>query len=209
MNCPPAPLTPPDPAASPLAALRREGETLLVYAGGFTPNRGLENVVRAMSLLEGFRLVMVGWGPLEHELRSLASDRVVFLDPVEPDAVVATVAGADIGLVPYLPIGRNNELAAPNKLFEYLHAGLAVAASDLPDIRNVLEDKDVGAVFDASSPESIARVLTRLVPRLGELKRNARASATAYSWESEERVLFGIYASLLNAAGAPDDRSKS
>lgn len=196
MNCPPAPTTPVDPMASPLAALRREGETLVVYAGGFSPNRGLENVVRAMDLLDGFRLVMLGWGPLEGALRALASEKVVFFDPVEPDSVVETVAGADIGLVSYLPVGRNNELAAPNKLYEYLQAGLAVAASDLSDIRPVVTDHGVGEIFDASSPDSIAEAMTRLAPRLDRCKSAARAVRTNYSWESQEKTLLDVYASL-------------
>ena len=195
MNCPPM-LQSLDPSASPLAGLRREGETLLVYAGGFTPNRGLQSVVRAVELLDGCRLVMLGWGPLESELRALASDRVTFAGHVDPDEVVPTVAGADIGLAPYLPIGRNNQLAAPNKVFEYLHAGLAVAASDLPDIRRIVDDHDVGTVFDASDPASVVDAVSGLIPRLDLLKRNARATGALYSWEMQETQLLGAYEAL-------------
>ena len=196
MNCPPAPNEPPDPGASRLAALRRRGETLVVYAGGFSPNRGLENVVRSIDLVEGLRLVMLGWGPLEGALRRLASEKVLFEAPVEPDAVVPTLAGAHIGLVSYLPIGRNNELAAPNKLFEYLHAGLAVAGSDLPDIRRIVEEHSIGELFDASSPDSIAQALSRMVPLIDQLRSAAAAVRSNYSWETAEKVLLEAYSSL-------------
>jgi glycosyltransferase involved in cell wall biosynthesis len=206
MNCPPRGSAP-DPAASPLAALRRPGERLLVYAGGYTPNRGLENLLRAMVGLEGCRLAMLGWGPLEGTLRAEAraagvADRVSFLPPVEGDRVVATLAGADVGLAPYLPIGLNNRLAAPNKLFEYLHAGLAVAGSDLPDIRRVVLEHRVGALFDAADPGSIARAVAGLVASPEELRamrRRALEAAPRYCWEEQEAVLVALYERLASS----------
>ncbi|MBI4729066.1 MAG: glycosyltransferase [Acidobacteria bacterium] len=203
MNCPAAG-PPPDGSRGPLAALRRAGETLLVYAGGYTPNRGLENVVRAIGRAPGCRLAMLGWGPLEPVLRALASapeigERVELLPAVAPDEVVASVAAADAGIVSYLPIGLNNALAAPNKIFEYLHAGLAVAGSDLPDIRRVVESHQVGVLFDAADPESISgafRTLASDPARLVEMRARAAAAAPLYTWEGQERVLLDLYQRL-------------
>jgi glycosyltransferase involved in cell wall biosynthesis len=201
MNCPTASAQP-DPAASPLAGYRRPGEALLVYAGGFNANRGLENLVRAAGMIVGARLVMIGFGSLEGELRRLAGpegDRVAFHPPVEHDAVVALVAGADVGLAPYLPVGLNNVLAAPNKLFEYLHAGIAIAGSDLPDIRGVVERHRVGAVFDAADPSSIADAVTELIAspdELAAMKRRAREASSLYTWDAQVEVLLGIYEQL-------------
>jgi glycosyltransferase involved in cell wall biosynthesis len=195
MNCPPGARTV-GHTGGQLAGLRRDDETLLVYAGGFTPNRGLENVIVAAKRLDRCRLVMLGLGPLEGRLRALAGDRVVFAGSVEPDDVVAAITACDIGLAPYLPIGRNNELAAPNKVFEYMHAGLAVAASDVPDVRRIVDEHGVGALFDASDPDSIAQTVSEMVPRLDEFRRNARRAASSYSWESQEEVLLDVYQSL-------------
>jgi glycosyltransferase involved in cell wall biosynthesis len=198
MNCPPASASP-DPAHSLLHALRRDGERLAVYAGGYAPNRGLENLMRAIDHAPGWRLAMLGWGPLEGTLRSIAGDRVVFVPPVPADEVVAAAAGADVGVASYLPIGLNNVLAAPNKLFEYLHAGLAVAASDLPDIRAVVERHSVGALFDAADPRSIAAALIQLgadEERLARMRRASREAAPAYTWEAQERALLELYGRL-------------
>jgi glycosyltransferase involved in cell wall biosynthesis len=201
MNCPAATAAP-DPGASALAAYRRPGEALLVYAGTFNANRGLENLVRAAGLMNGARLVMVGFGSLEAELRRLASsegDRVVFHPPVEHDAVVALAAGADVGLAPYLPVGLNNMLAAPNKLFEYLHAGIAIAGSDLPDIRRVVDQHRVGAVFDAADARSIADAVRQLISapdELAAMKRRAREASALYTWDAQVDVLLGVYDKL-------------
>jgi glycosyltransferase involved in cell wall biosynthesis len=203
MNCPPAGPAP-DPAASPLASLRRPGESLLVYAGSYTGNRGLDNVVRAAGMVEAVRLVMVGFGSLETELRAIAErerlgDRVVFHAPVAHDRVVALAAGADVGIAPYLPIGLNNVLAAPNKLFEYLHAGIAIAGSDLPDIRRVIDEHRVGALFDAADPSSIADAVRTLVgspEELAAMRKRAREASKRYTWDSQVAVLLDAYAGL-------------
>jgi len=205
MNCPPASPTP-DPNAGPLAALRRPGELLAVYAGGYTANRGLENLVRAAGRTERARIAMLGFGSLENELRAIAKtegeDRVVFCPPVAHDEVVAAAAAADVGMAPYLPVGLNNVLAAPNKLFEYLHAGIAIAGSDLADIRRVVEEHRVGVLFDAGDPSSIATALTRLAadpPELAAMRVRAREAAPKYTWEAQERTLLGIYEELAVA----------
>lgn len=203
MNCP----DPPTPGLDDtrLERLRRPGELLAVYAGGFTPNRGLANLIRAAGSLEGVRLAMLGWGPLEAELRAVAApfgDRVEFVGPVDPDLVVATCSHADAGIVSYEPIGLNNQLAAPNKLFEYLHAGIAVAGSDLPDVRAILTQHDVGATFDAASTESIRGALMAL--RDGDLegmRARARAAAPSYTWAAQAESLLDLYARLATTRG--------
>lgn len=208
MNCPPRSPAP-DPSTSPLANLRRRGELLLIYAGGYIGDRGLENLIAATALLPSARLVMVGWGPLEGELRELAArseaaDRVAFLGAVDPDDVVAVAAGADVGLAPYLPVGLNNVLAAPNKLYEYLHAGLAVAASDLPDIRRIVDEHDVGELFEAADPASIADALRRVTAspeRLATLRANASAAASRFTWEAQAETLLGVYERLGERTG--------
>jgi glycosyltransferase involved in cell wall biosynthesis len=112
---------------------------------------------------------------------------------------VAFAAGADVGLAPYLPVGLNNLLAAPNKLFEYLHAGLAVAGSDLVDIRRVVDEHRVGALFDAGDPASIATAVRSLVAspdELGAMRRRARQASSRYTWDAQVGVLLDVYSRL-------------
>lgn len=199
MNCP-------DPPAGSglgdlrLDAYRRDGERIVVYAGGFTPNRGLPGLIRAAGSLAGVRLVLLGWGPLEEELRRVAApfgDSVVFAGAVDPDLVVPVCAGADVGVVSYEPVGLNNQLAAPNKLFEYLHAGLAIAGSDLPDVRAILERHRVGVPFDAGNEASIRAALTELRDAdLASMRERARAAAPAYTWSRQAETLLALYSRL-------------
>jgi len=180
---------------------KRRRLKIALYQGRYAPERGLENLVRAAHhLLPDIGLVFRGYGPIEGELRALASGtkNVRFVQPVPMEQLVDAARDADVGIVSYLSSNLNNYLASPNKLFEYIHAGLPVAASDIPFIRKVVCENDIGAVFDPKDPLSIAESLNR-VTRPRELLRHRKriiAAAKKYSWQVEEKKLLRTYARL-------------
>jgi glycosyltransferase involved in cell wall biosynthesis len=195
MNCPDPPgQVQPDPR---IAQLRRGQERLFIYAGGFTPNRGLEALVSSVADVPGFRLVMLGWGPSEQQLRLLAApagDRVVFAGSVEPDGVVNATAAADVGIVSYEPVGLNNQLAAPNKLFEYMHAGLAMCASDLPDISRIVKGERLGEVFVPGDTADLKRALARLATAdLEPMKQASAALSGRFTWDGQAQGMLEVY----------------
>lgn len=199
MNVPARPASPPDPASSPLNAVRHPDEILVLYIGSLLPNRGLEALVDATAEAKGWRLAVMGWGVLEAALRRRGA-RVAFVAPVPPHEVVNACAGADVGIVPFLPVGLNNSLALPNKLFEYAHAGLAVAVSDLVELRRFVQAHGAGVVFEPGSTPAIVRALNDLAAdrtRLGGMRSAALKSARSYDWTHEKRKLVDLYGSLL------------
>lgn len=103
---------------------------------------------------------------------------------------------ADVGIMSYIPSSLNNYLAFPNRLFEYINAGLPVAASDIPFLRKVICDNEIGVVFDPKDPHSIARSLNQIT-RTKELRRHRKmivAAALKYDWQTEEKKLLHAYA---------------
>lgn len=199
LNCPERPDAQPDPARSPLSALRSGGRLLVLYTGAMSANRGLEALVDAAGRARGWRLAMMGWGRIEADLRR-RGPAVAFVPPVPPGEIVAAAAAADVGVVPYLPVGLNNALCLPNKLFDYVHAGLAVAVSDLVELRRFVERHRVGVVFEPGRGESIARVLDGLAAepeRLAAMRTAAAGAAAACDWANEKRKLVDLYAGLL------------
>jgi glycosyltransferase involved in cell wall biosynthesis len=97
-------------------------------------------VIAADYLLPDVRLVLRGFGIIERELKALSVGRanVRFENPVDTNKLVSAAGEADVGIIPYLPTNLNNYLASPNKLFEYIQAGLPIAASDSPVMRRVV-----------------------------------------------------------------------
>ena len=191
MNCPFA-----VEVVRPMPEIRGGSSTrtaCLIYQGIFMRDRGLEELIRSVAWYESAELYLRGYGALEGTLRALVKaehlqNRVHFLPPVAADRLVESLAGFDVGLIPYRATSLNNRLCLPNKIFEYLQAGLALAVSALPEMERVVKETKAGEVFNPEQPRDIARavnVMTGDANRLAELKGRARAAAQRYTWEAQ------------------------
>jgi len=195
MNCPRR-------AALPARRKKDHRRRIVLYHGGLVRERGLENVVQACKhLRQGILLVFRGEGPIENKLKQLAIglDNCVFERPVPVSEVVSRATEADVGIVTYLPTTLNNMYASPNKLFEYLQAGLPIIGSNLPFIRKILIENQVGMVFDSRDPKDIARVVNQATEddTLEKMKRNIDKIRNRFSWESESRKLIDEVSHLV------------
>jgi glycosyltransferase involved in cell wall biosynthesis len=117
--------------------------------------------------------------------------------------LVKAASTADIGVIPYIPTCQNLFFCLPNKMFEYMMAGLAIVSTDLPEVRKIVLDHDLGVIFHhPEDPRSIAQAINELLKdetRLKEMKRNALQAAKAfYNWESESLKLLKAYESLAH-----------
>lgn len=190
--------------------LRREtgadpGTTILLHQGSIQKDRGCILLADAMRDVDGALLVFLGGGPLKGELqdrvqRDHLGDRVRFLDPVPPDALLPVTASADAGITLLEDTCLNHRFALPNKLFEYLMAGLPVLAADLPEIRGVVERFDVGCVVDPSVRPALVAALHRMATDADARQRWAsRAPAVfeTFSWEKASERLQNVYMTLL------------
>jgi glycosyltransferase involved in cell wall biosynthesis len=178
------------------------GDAIAVYVGALLKGRGLEQAIDAIALAPGVRLRLIGPGaePLIAALRRRAAgagveDRVEFLPPVAPDRVVDALAGADLGLSLFQPVCLSHELTLPNKLFEYLAAGLPILSSDMSVSAEFVRRHGVGEVVPATSPSAIAAgVRSLLAPgRRDELAPHIELAAREFSWEAERRELLEAY----------------
>jgi len=195
MNCPRT------PASLPETRRRPTGRKVVLYSGTLWQERGLENVVLACRYLrKDVRVVFRGEGAIEAKLREMARglENCVIEKPVPMAEVIPRAAEADVGMVPYLPTTLNNLYASPNKLFEYLQAGIPVIGSDAPFIRKIIVGHDVGLVFDPSDPKDIAKAMNLITQDeiLEEKRANVKKIRSRYSWEIEAKKLLDAVSSL-------------
>ena len=177
---------------------------LVLYQGGFLTENGLADQITAMSRIEGGRLVLLGSGPTEDSLRRQVSalglrDRVRFLPRLPFPELHALTCGADIGLCVIRPAGNSFLWSMPNKLFEYMMAGLPVVAGDTPEIRRVIEETEAGVLVDPGDPDAIADAIRELLsdePRRRRMGEAALRSAERYCWEREVPRLLQAYEQL-------------
>lgn len=181
------------------------------YVGALTRNRGLEVAIEAIARTPDVRLRLIGPArpPYRAELSELArgrgvAGRVEFVPPVPPGQVVPAVAQADVGLALIQPACLSYEMSLPNKLFEYVLAGLPVLASDLPVIGAFVREHDVGLVARPGDPEDVAAKLQELLrpDRNQAFREAARRAAGELRWESESVLLRRAYEEAALAAGS-------
>lgn len=195
-------------ANSPWAA-RAES---LAYVGGINPDRGIKEIVRALHLLpEALPARLELAGPFDPEgLREEAAslpgwERVNELGVLNRGAVAELLGKSRAGLVLFHP-EPNNVNAQPNKLFEYMSAGIPVIASDFPLWRTIVAGYGCGLLVDPRKPPEIARAIEYLLTHPTEAermgKRGREAVATKFNWECEERRLLEFYRCLLEPACA-------
>lgn len=206
MNCPKIDCTEKTPGDNPLRReLGLDSETpLILYQGGYSPNRGLQNLIMSAHYLSKVIIVLMGWGKLEQELKDLTkteglSERVRFTPPVSTQELLYYTASATLGVIPYQFVGLNNYYSSPNKLFEYMAAGLPVAGSDFPELKKVIEGYKLGKTFNPDEPEDIAEAINYVLSdkeRYNEMKKNALRAAKVFNWENESRKLLEIYKRL-------------
>jgi len=95
----------------------------------------------------------MGWGELENELLQKQSQRFSVIPPVEPDDLLNTIMGADLGAILYDPVNLNHINSTPNKLYEYSAVGVPVIVEELPEISRLVRKNNLGWVVSKSDPE--------------------------------------------------------
>lgn len=179
---------------------------IVLYQGGIGPTRCLEPVIQALALAPECVLVIRGPGMdlFGEGYRKLAesegiSDRLYLLDAVPSEDVVAAAVGADAGIYTVSGACRNYQLALPNKVYEYVVAGLPVLVSDYPEVRRFVSEVEVGLVFSPNNIVSIASAMNRLAsdPHLCQKFREKTKKALAsIDGEREWVKLVELYQSL-------------
>lgn len=181
---------------------------IILHIGSAMPGRGVPELIRAMEEVPEGHLVLLGPGPAGDDMRRLAlsrglRDRVHILEPVPTSDVVAAASAATIGVAPIIPETPNNAASMPNKLFQYLAAGLPVVVSALPQLQEVIHQSGAGVTVDSRNPQAISAAIRELLadrPRLAALGRHARtAFEDRYNWSVSATALIDVYDRLPSA----------
>ena len=177
----------------------------LLYHGLMMAGRGLETLIMAVGQLRRpARLVLRGNGKSSYidDLRRLAanhtdSGRVVFEPAVPFKEVIRVAAHADIGLFTPPIATSQTRYMLPNKLFEYLMAGLMVIFSSGDDVVEIIRQHGCGIILSDVSASSLAGAIESLEPNeISQFKDRALKAARLLCWESEGSKLAGLYAEL-------------
>ncbi|MDD3483738.1 glycosyltransferase family 4 protein [Azovibrio restrictus] len=167
----------------------------IIYAGSFFGWKGVADLMGAAAHLPGCTLRLIGGDTAQHELLRQESPpsqaRVEMLPRLPHAQIMAELAAACIAVLPNRP-DVDSQFTSPIKLFEYMGAGCAIVASDLPSIREILS-ADEAEWFTPGEASSLAAAVQRLCAHPERARRMAaavRAKAGHYTWGKRgERLL--------------------
>lgn len=129
--------------------------------------------------------------------------RVRFLGRVESDDILELTAGADVGVIPYLPTCLNSQLCSPNKFFEFTNAGVPFVSHHLPFMQQLGGQHGIVLTGDFTTPEGMAQPIVRLLTD-DELRAGMRGAClkarAELNWQVEGRKLLAAYQPVLAGA---------
>ncbi len=191
----------PEPASREELKLPENKHILILQGSGINVHRGSEELVAAMKYLDNCILLIIGGGDVLPVLKKEVADnkyddRVLFFPRMPYKNMMAITQLADIGFTLDKDTNLNYRFSLPNKLFDYIQAGVPVIASHLPEIERIIRDYNIGAFIDNHKPENIAKTIKDVISdekSLATWKNNLNFAAHDLCWENEEKTLIKIY----------------
>lgn len=182
-------------------------ELLVIIQGtGINVDKGAEELIDAINLTERIFLLVIGSGDLIPQLKEKARNasldsRVRFIPPLSWEKLAKYTKSAHAGMCLEKNTNLNYLYSLPNKLFDYIAAGIPVIAGSLPESELLIKEYNFGLIIENVTPEAISTALTTLRDNrklLEELKLNAIKAANLLSWEKESTRVVELYTNVLN-----------
>jgi len=183
----------PDGMRMPAAVTAAPGDRVVAYAGHLYAWKGVDVLLRALALIPDAHALIVGGHEKESDigrLRAVATElgvveRVTFTGQVEPAKVGPLLASAAVLVLPNTASAISTRFTSPLKLFEYMAAGRAIVASDLPAIREILRDNENALLVAPGDAQALAAGIGRVLEDRALAARLAMAAlseAPQYTW---------------------------
>ena len=178
---------------------------VILYQGALNLGRGVGAAIRSMAYLEGVELWLAGDGDLAIQLKELVVEmglesKVKFLGRLPLHQLSEITQQADLGISLEEDLGLNYRFALPNKLFDYIQAGVPVLVSNLPEMMQIVEHYQIGAIAETHQRKVLAELMRDALfdeEKRRVWKQNLQKAAKELCWENEEKVLSDIYTRFI------------
>jgi len=162
--------------------------------------RGAEEAVLAMQYLENVLLLVIGSGDVFPKLRKMVEqyslqDKVIFKPKMPFAELRQYTMNSDLGLAIDKDTNLNYHFSLPNKLFDYIHSGIPTLSSGLIELKQIIDQYDIGYYIQNHEPKHIASVVKNIFAdevRYNAVKQNTIKAKDELCWEKEERVLISV-----------------
>lgn len=182
-------------------------KTILMMQGiGINPGRGGMELLLAFShLSHNYQLVYIGggleWDDIKNKRDNLGlTARVDMLEKLPPEQLKKYTPLAHIGFTLDGFENENYLFNLPNKIFDYIHAGVPVIATPIPEVKKIIEQYQVGFCLENTHPKEMAKAIEQFIDNssyYSTCKQNTIKAADALCWQNEQEKLIDIYKPFL------------
>ncbi len=184
--------------------LWRDKENKVCYVGGIAKIRGIKEIIKSLEFTESVTLNLVGRfseKDTELEVKQYKSwDKVTEFGFLERKEVSNIMEQSKVGIVTFHPLPNHID-AQPNKMFEYMSAGLPIVTSNFPLWKEIVKGNNCGICVNPLDPKEIAKAINYIIsnPKEAEQmgKNGKKAVVEKYNWGIEEEKLLEVYKEIL------------
>ncbi len=180
-----------------------ENKTILLYQGAVLPGRGIIPAMKALQRDESLGLAILGDGFFMGDAKYFAKkndllERVAFCGNVDYSTLHEWTCSADIGMNLIEPISQSYRLALPNKMFEYIMAGIPQLATDLPAMKQIMNKYNVGELVPESlDTDSIIYAIKKIQFNKMPLAKNCLSAAKSLNYNKQSEKIIKMFEQVI------------
>ena len=172
---------------------------IIIYQGAVNVGRGLELMIETMQYLPNFIFLIVGDGKVYDNLKTKVKDlqlesKVHFYGRTNPTELQSITPNAVLGISFEEDLGLNYRYALPNKIFDYMQANVPILISDLPEMKQIVTDYNVGEIIHKRTPKAIANQIEAMVTK--DFTSALNKAKKELIWKHEEEKLLTLFKQL-------------
>ena len=184
--------------------LPNDKSIIILQGAGINIQRGAEEAVQAMQYVENAVLLIVGGGDVIPSLKLMVvelqlNEKVKFEPKKSPPELLLYTLCADLGLSLDKNTNLNYRFSLPNKIFDYIQAGVPILASDLPEVKKIIEGYNIGCISQDHNVKNLAALMNKMIDNK-EMRltwqKNLKVASQELNWDHEKSKLLSIFSSI-------------
>ena len=181
--------------------ITEDKDIIITQGAGININRGIEELVEAMQYLNNVCLIIIGDGDVIPQLKKRVlelklENSIIFKGRMPYHEMMQYTQHATLGLTIDKDTNINYKYSLPNKLFDFIHAGIPILASKIIEVEKIIKKYQIGLFINNHEPTHISNQIKHALDNkelMSEWKSNTTLASKELNWEIEENTLKDLY----------------